>query len=98
MIRKLFLWLALALLALVVVLAVNTLRKGSRQLDVPAIPALALDKDRAAQHLAEAVRARTISSRTDAAQNTDQFLQLHALLQARYRRPMRCCSVRSSTG
>ncbi len=84
MIRKLFLWLALALLALVVVLAVNTLRKGSRQLDVPAISALALDKDRAAQHLAEAVRARTISSRTDAAQNTDQFLQLHALLQARY--------------
>ncbi len=84
MIRKLLLWLALAVLALVAVLAVNTLRKGSRQLDVPPISELAVDKTAAAVHLAEAVRARTISSRTDAAQNTDQFRQLHAMLQARY--------------
>ncbi len=84
MIRRLLLWFMAALLLLAVVLVVNTLRKGSRQLDVPPIPELAVDKAGAAARLGEAVRARTISSRTDASQNTDQFRQLHAMLQARY--------------
>jgi len=75
--------LALALL-LVVVLAVNTLRKGSRQIDVAPIAELSVDKQAAAERLAEAVQARTISSRTDPAQNADQFAQLQAMLQARY--------------
>ena len=84
MIRRLLLLVLAAVLLLALVLAVNTLRKGSRQLDVPAVPELAVDKAGAAERLAEAVRARTVSSRTDAAQNADQFLQLHAMLQARY--------------
>lgn len=84
MMRKLFLGFLLVVLALVAVVAANTLRKGSRQLDVPPIPELAVDKPGAAARLAEAVRARTISSRTDPAQNADQFRQLQAMLQLRY--------------
>lgn len=78
-------WGALAvLLALVAVLATNTLRKGSRQLDVPPVPVLAVDEAGAAQRLSQAVRLRTISSRDDASPNADQFRQLHALLQAKF--------------
>ena len=84
MIKRLLLGIAVLLFLLVVVLAVNTLRKGSRQLDVPPLPPLAIDKAGASARLSEAVRARTIASRTDAAQNADQFGQLHAMLQARY--------------
>jgi carboxypeptidase PM20D1 len=78
-------WSVLALLlALVAVLAINTLRKGSRQLDVPPVPVVAVDEAGVAQRLAEAVRLRTISSRDDAQLNADQFKQLHALLQAKF--------------
>jgi carboxypeptidase PM20D1 len=80
--------LALALLAIVLILAAvltfNTLRKGSRQLDVPAIPVLPIDEATAAGHLSEAVKLRTISSRDDAALNADQFKLMHALLQERF--------------
>lgn len=84
MLRKIFLSLVLAVLALVAVLAVNTLRKGSRQLDVPPVAKLAVDEAAAAAHLSEAVRLRTIASREDAAVNADQFAQLHTLLRARF--------------
>ena len=78
-------WGVLALLlALVAVLAINTLRKGSRQLDVAPVPVVAVDEAGVAQRLAEAVRLRTISSRDDAELNADQFKQLHALLQAKF--------------
>ena len=72
------------LVGLVAVVGVNTWRHGSRQLDVPAITPVAVDGAAAAAHLAEAVRARTVSSTTDAQLNADQFRQLHAMLQARY--------------
>ena len=76
------------LLALVLVLAaavaVNTWRQGSRQVDVPPLAPLAIDKEGAARRLGEAVQLRTISSRDDPALSTDQFQQLQALLQARY--------------
>ena len=84
MIRKLLLALLALLLALVVTVAVNTLRKGSRQLDVPALAVLPVDEQGAAQRLGEAVRLRTISSRDDAQLNADQFLQFHALLEQRF--------------
>ncbi|MCY7307975.1 MAG: M20 family peptidase [Rhodoferax sp.] len=84
MIKRLLLGLLAVLLVLAVLVAVNTLRQGSRQIEVPALAPLAFDKDVAAQHLSEAIRARTVSSREDAALNADQFVQLHAMLQARY--------------
>ena len=86
MIKRLLLGLLALLLLLAAILAINTLRQGSRQLDVPAIPVLAVDTGMAAEHLAEAVRTRTISSAEHPAQNADQFQQLQALLQARYPR------------
>jgi carboxypeptidase PM20D1 len=84
MIRKLLL-LVLALLALLVAaLAINTWRHGSRQLDVPPLPLLAVDEQGATQSLSAAIRARTESSPTDPAANTDQFEALHAHLVQRY--------------
>jgi len=84
MLKRLLLTILAVLGLLVAAVAVNTLRQGSRQLDVPPAPPLAVDEAGAAAHLAEAIRARTVSSQDDAAQNTDQFAQLHAMLQARY--------------
>jgi len=84
MIKRLLLGVLVLVLVLAAVLGVNTLRKGSRQLAVAPIAELPVDKQAAASRLSEAVQARTISSRTDAAQNTDQFIRLQAMLQARY--------------
>ena len=81
MIKKIGLGLLLLVLALVAVLAINTLRKGSRQLDVAPVAVLPVDEAGAASRLGEAVRLRTISSRDDAALGADQFAQLHGLLQ-----------------
>lgn len=82
---KRILW---GLLAVVVLLAgavtVNTLRKGSRQMEVAPLAVLAVDEAGAAARLGEAVRLRTISSRDDAALNADQFTQFHALIQAKF--------------
>jgi carboxypeptidase PM20D1 len=84
MIRKALLGVVAVLLLLVAVLAVNTLRKGSRQMDVPALAPLAVDEAGASARLGEAVRLRTVSSRDDATLNADQFRQLHSLLQTRF--------------
>ena len=74
------------LLGVLLILGVNTLRQGSKQLQVPAIPPIAFDANLAAQHLAGALRFRTIASAEVADQNSDQFLQLHAYLQSTYPR------------
>lgn len=84
MIRKIAIGVLAALLLLAAVLGVNTLRKGTRQLDVPALAPLAVDEAGAAARLGEAVRLRTVSSRDDANLNADQFRQLHSLLQTRF--------------
>jgi len=76
------------LLALVALLAaavaINTWRQGSRQIDVPALAPIAVDEKAAAESLAAAVRAKTVSSLTDATLNADQFEALHAHLEKRY--------------
>ena len=78
-------WGLLLLAGLVlVIVAANTLRKGSRQVDVTPLAKLAVDEVGAAARLGEAVRLRTVSARDDANLNADQFLQLHTLLQARF--------------
>jgi carboxypeptidase PM20D1 len=83
-IKKIGLGLLLLVLALVAVLAINTLRKGSRQLDVAPVAMLPVDEAGVASRLGEAVRLRTISSRDDAALSADQFAQLHGLLEQRF--------------
>ena len=74
-----------AIVALVALLAaavaVNTARQGSRQLDVPPAPPLAVDEKAVADKLAEAVRLRTVSSASDPAANAEEFRKLHALLE-----------------
>lgn len=76
------------LLALIVLLAaavaVNTARKGSRQIAVEPLAPVAVDEAAVAGRLAEAVRLRTISSRDDPRLNADQFLALHTLLEQRF--------------
>ncbi|MEK8033756.1 M20 family peptidase [Ideonella sp. DXS29W] len=84
MLKRLWFTLLAAVALLAAAVVVNTYRQGSRQLDVPPAPPLAFDEAAAAQRLAEAIRARTVSSFDDAHQNADQFEQLHAMLQARY--------------
>ncbi|MCA9667524.1 MAG: M20 family peptidase [Myxococcales bacterium] len=73
----------IALLLLLAVL-VNTLRKGSRQLDVKPAPKAAVDARAAATRLAAAIRARTIASPSDPRANADQFRALHEHLQRAY--------------
>ncbi len=81
---RLLLAIAVILVVLAAVVGVNTWRHDSRQLDVPAVTPVAVDGPAAAAHLAEAVRARTVSSAADAQLSADQFRQLHAMLEARY--------------
>lgn len=84
MLKKLSLGLLAVVLLLAAVLAFNTWRKGSRQIDVAPVAKLQVDEAGVAARLSEAVRLRTISSRDDAALNADQFGQLHKLLQERF--------------
>ncbi|MGQ0711345.1 MAG: M20 family peptidase [Rhodoferax sp.] len=82
---KRILWSLLALLLLLAsAVALNTWRKGSRQLSAAPIAPLAVDETAAAQRLAEAVRLQTVSLRDQPALNADQFRALHALLQQRF--------------
>ena len=81
------LWAVLAaVLLLAAVVAINTARLGSAQLQVAPLPPLAVDEQAVAASLAVAIRARTVSSLDDAAQNADQFQALQTHLQARYPR------------
>lgn len=82
--KKLLLIMILATAALAGVLAVNTLRQGSRQVAAtPVAPPPDLDAAAAAERLAGALRYRTISH-GDGTLEGDQFEALHAYLQDRY--------------
>jgi carboxypeptidase PM20D1 len=83
-IKRLVLGLLALLLVLAVVLVVNTLRQGSRQVVVPALAPMAVDKDAVAQSMAAAVRARTVSGLLDPAGTAAAFEALHTHLRARY--------------
>jgi carboxypeptidase PM20D1 len=82
--KRVLIGLLALLVALVLAVAANTWRQGSRQIDVPALAPIAVDEKAAGESLAVAVRAKTISSSTDATLSADQFAALHAHLQARY--------------
>ena len=82
---KKVLWGVLALLVLlVVVVSVNTVLKGSRQLQVPPLAPIAIDEAAVADRLAQAVQLKTVSSQGDAQLNADQFQALHALLEKQF--------------
>ena len=84
MIKRILLTLFALLLLLVAAVVANTLRQGSRQLEVPLAPPLVVDEKRVAETLAGSLRFRTVSSYDDARLNADQFLAFHAYLQQRF--------------
>ncbi len=86
MLKKTLWGLLLLLLALVLAVAVNTWRHGSRQLQVEPLAPVAIDEGAVAERLAQAVRLQTVSSQADAALNADQFQAFHDLLQAQFPR------------
>jgi len=70
--------------ALVAIIMFNTLRHGSRQLEVAALPKAGVDAEAAAQRLADAVRFRTVSSYDDPELNADAFVALKAHIEASF--------------
>jgi len=88
MIKRLLFGLLFGLLILLLLLAAvlvgNTLRQGSRQVVVPALQPLAVDKAAVAESMAAAVRARTVSGLLDPAGVALEFDKLHAHLRLRY--------------
>lgn len=86
MIRRILLALLALVLLLAAAVAVNTWRQGSRQLQVPPAPPLALDEKAVADKLAGALRFQTVSSLTDPGQNAEEFRKLQAYLQQRFPR------------
>ena len=85
MLRRILLAVAGLLLLLVAAVAVNTMRQGSRQMQVPAAPPLAVDANAVADKLAGAIRFRTISYENGQHPDVDPeaFRQLHDYLQER---------------
>lgn len=86
MIKRIFLSLVAILMLLAAAVVINTLRQGSRQLQVAPAPPLAVDEQGVAQTLAGSLRFKTIASQDDQRLNADQFLALHAFLQQRFPR------------
>lgn len=84
MIKRILAVLAGLALLLVAVLAVNTVRQGSRQVQVDPAPLLAVDGQAAAQRLAGALVFQTISSYEQPDHNAGEFRKLRAYLQQRY--------------
>ncbi|RZT06260.1 carboxypeptidase PM20D1 [Duganella sp. CF402] len=84
---KRILWAALAMIGIVVaVLAWNTWRLSSRQLDVKTIAPLALERDAVAARLAGALKFRTISDAASGDTNAEQFVAMQAYLEQAFPR------------
>ncbi len=86
MLKKTVLVLLFALALLVAIVAANTLRHGSRQIEAAPVEPLALDRNAAAQRLAAAVRLRTISFDGRDGASVAEFRKLHALLEKSFPR------------
>ena len=84
MIKRVVWGLLAVVLLLALVLVGNTLRQGSRQISVPALQPMVVDKAAVAESLAQALRAKTISGLLDPAGTAAEFESLHAHLRGRY--------------
>ena len=83
MIKRLAYFLILLIFLLIAVIAINTLRQGSKQLTVTPAAVIGLDELGAAGRLAKSLRFKTISSLDPANPAIAEFNQLHAhLIQA----------------
>lgn len=84
---KRILWGVLAAIGVVAaVLAWNTWRLSSRQIDVKPIAPLALERDAVAARLAGALKFRTISDAASGDTNADQFVAMQAYLEQAFPR------------
>ena len=84
MIKRVLLGLMLLLALLAAALVANTLRQGSRQVVVPPLPPLAVDKAAVARAMAVAVQAKTVSGLLDPAGVAAEFDKLHEHLRLTY--------------
>ncbi|MDQ6880796.1 MAG: M20 family peptidase [Pseudomonadota bacterium] len=84
MIKRILLTLATLLALLVAAVVANTLRQGSRQIEVPAAPPLAVDEQGIADKLAGSLRFKTVSSYDDPTLNAQEFIKLHDYLRQRF--------------
>ncbi|MES3003094.1 MAG: M20 family peptidase [Pseudomonadota bacterium] len=84
MIKRILLVVLALVLLLAAGVAANTMRQGSRQLDVPPAPPLAVDEKAVADKLAGSIRFNTVSSYDDAELNAAEFRKLHAYLEQRF--------------
>ena len=84
MIKRLLLGLFALLVLFAAALAINTLRQGSRQVQVPALAPLAIDNATVAESMAIAVRAKTVTGLLDPTGVAAEYAALHAHLKARY--------------
>lgn len=84
MLKRIALGLAALVGLLVLAVAVNTLRQGSRQLEVPPAAPITMDDKAVAEKLAGAIRFQTIASLEDPEAGGPEFLKLHAYLQQRF--------------
>jgi carboxypeptidase PM20D1 len=84
MLKKLGLTIVAAVLLLAAALLANTYRKGSRQIEVPPVPRLAVDAKAAATRLAGAIRFQTISREDGSSASPEEFRKLHAYLEQTY--------------
>ena len=72
----------MAFLVLAFVLGLNTWRNNSKQLEVQALPELAVNVDAVAEHLVGAVRTRTIFSFLSPDLGAAEFEKLHRHLES----------------
>lgn len=86
MIKRVALGLLALVVALALVLVANALRQGTHQLGVPPLERLAVDQERAAQSLAAALQARTVSGLPEPQQTAAEFQRLQQYLRERYPR------------
>lgn len=84
MLKRALLFVLAALLLLAAAVGVNTLRQGSRQVQVAPAAPLAVDANAVADKLAGLVRFQTVSSVEDPALNREEFRKLHAFLEQRF--------------
>jgi carboxypeptidase PM20D1 len=83
MMKRVLIGIAGLVLLLVAVLVGNTLRQGSRQINVPVAPPLTVDEKGVADRLAGSLRFKTISSLDDPNLNAEEFTKFHAYLEQR---------------
>ena len=84
MFKRLSLVVVVVVLLLAAAVTINTLRQGSRQIEVAVARTIVVDEKAVAEKLAGAVRFQTISSHDDPEANAAEFVKLHDYLRQRF--------------